>query len=118
MQVVDQSLPVCGGVGSECPLTIQVDYTDVNGVDQVWRQGFYAVDTTEGDPLQCTTCQSPLNVHFRIPFNQPFFYESDNLLEQLRQLNILPRHIKSVSIISAGHTFDVEVLELALMATE
>ncbi|MFZ0544875.1 MAG: hypothetical protein WAM60_05530, partial [Candidatus Promineifilaceae bacterium] len=28
MQIVDQSLSVCGGVGSECPLTLQIDYTD------------------------------------------------------------------------------------------
>jgi hypothetical protein len=39
-------------------------------------------------------------------------------LEQLGQLNILPRHIKSISIVAAGHTFDVEVLEMALMARE
>lgn len=118
MQVVDQSLSVCGGVGSECPLTIQIEYTDVNGVDQIWRQGFYAFGTTAADPPQCTTCEAPINEHIRIPFNQPYFYESANLMEQLGQLNILPRHIKSISMVAAGHTFDVEVLELALMARD
>lgn len=118
MQVLNQSVPVCGTVGSECPLTIEIEYTDVNGNDQIWRQGFYAVGSVGADPPECTTCESPRNNHIRIPFNQPFFYESDNLLEQLGQLNILPRYIKTVRIVGAGHTFDVEVLELALMARE
>jgi len=118
MQVLDQSVPVCGTVGSECPLTIEIEYTDINGNDQIWRQGFYAVGAVGADPAECTTCESPRNNHIRIPFNQPYFYESDNLLEQLGQLNILPRHIKSISIVAAGHTFDVEVLEMALMARE
>jgi hypothetical protein len=118
MQVLDQSVPVCGTVGSECPLTIEIEYTDINGNDQIWLQGFYAVGAVGADPAECTTCESPRNNHIRIPFNQPYFYESDNLLEQLGQLNILPRHIKSISIVAAGHTFDVEVLEMALMARE
>jgi hypothetical protein len=120
MQIVEQSLPVCGGQGSECPLTIRIDYTDVNGVNQVWQQGFYAVGVVVDDvsPGLCVTCAPPLNDHFRVPFDQLVFYESDNLLAQLGQLNILPRHIKTVSIIAAGHTFDVEILEVAVMARE
>ncbi|MFZ0544453.1 MAG: hypothetical protein WAM60_03390, partial [Candidatus Promineifilaceae bacterium] len=94
------------------------DYTDVNGTSQVWRQGFYAVGTVGPDPGQCTTCQSPLTEHIQIPFNQPFFYESDNLMEQLGQLNILPRRINAITLISAGHSFDVEVLEVAVVARE
>jgi hypothetical protein len=118
MQVIDQSLSVCGGQGSECPLTIQIEYTDVNGVDQVWQQGFYAVGTIGADPDICVPCAPPLNAHIRIPFNQLVFFESENLLERLGQLNILPRHIRTVSLIAAGHTFDVEVLELAVVARE
>jgi len=120
MQVLNQSLPVCGSQGSECPLIIRIDYTDVNGVDQVWQQGFYAVGVVVDDenPGQCITCGPPILDHFHIPFNQLYFYESGNLLEQLGQLNILPRHINKISIVSSGHSFDVEVLELAVMARE
>lgn len=119
MQVLDQSLEVCGEKGSECPLIIQIEYTDVNGVSQVWWQGFYAVGTVgQNTPDICVTCGPPLNEHEQVPFDQLVFYESDNLMAQLGQLDILPRHINAVSIIAAGHTFDVEVLELAVVARE
>jgi hypothetical protein len=119
MQIVDQSLEVCGQQGSECPVIVRIEYVDVNGVDQVWQQGFYAIGTTgQNTPDICVTCPSPVNEHEQIPFNQLVFYESGNLVEQLGQLNILPRHIKSISLISSGHTFDVEVVELAVMARE
>jgi hypothetical protein len=119
MQVIDQSLEVCGQQGSECPVMVRIEYTDVNGVDQVWQQGFYALGTIgQNTPDICVACAPPLNEHEEIPFNQLVFYESGNLMEQLGQLNILPRHIRSISLISSGHTFDVEVLELAVMARE
>ncbi len=119
MQVIEQSLDVCGQQGSECPLMIRIEYIDINGVEQVWQQGFYAVGTISNvAPDICVACAPPLNGHIGIPYNQLVFYESENLLEQLGQLNILPRHIKSVSLIASGHTFDVEVVELAVMARE
>lgn len=119
MQVNEQSLEVCGQQGSECPLMIRIEYVDVNGVNQVWQQGFYAVGTiSDVTPDICVACAPPLNEHQSVPYRQLVFYESANLLEQLGQLNILPRHIKSISLIASGHTFDVEVVELAVMARE
>jgi hypothetical protein len=119
-QVIDQSLEVCGQQGSECPLILRIDYVDVNGVTQVWQQGFYAIGTISSNatPDICVSCAPPLNEHIRIPFNQLVFYESQNLLEQLGQQNILPRQIKNVTLVASGHTFDVELVELALMARE
>ena len=45
LQIASQSLDVCGNRGSECPLTIQLDYEDQNGAARSWQQGFYAVGT-------------------------------------------------------------------------
>jgi hypothetical protein len=119
MQVVDQSLSVCGQQGSECPVFVRIEYEDINGVDQTWQQGFFAVGTIgEDTPDICVPCGPPRNDHVQIPFNQLVFYESENLLAALEQLNILPRHIKRIYLISSGHTFDVEVVELAVMARE
>jgi hypothetical protein len=119
MRILSQSLLVCGGQGSECPMIIRIEYTDVNGVDQVWQQGFYATGTVGQDgPDVCVPCGPPLNVHEFIPFNQLAFYESDNLLVTLGQLNILPRSINAIELIASGHTFDVEVVELAVMVRE
>jgi hypothetical protein len=119
MRVKEQSLGVCGQQGSECPLMVRIDYEDVNGVDQTWLQGFYAQgNTAQTTPDVCISCPPPLNEHYRIPYRQLGFYESDNLLEKLGQLGILPQRIKSITIIASGHTFDTEVVDIALLANE
>ncbi|HET6445831.1 MAG TPA: hypothetical protein VFI27_14765 [candidate division Zixibacteria bacterium] len=119
MRISEQSLGVCGEQGSECPLFVRIDYEDVNGVDQTWLQGFYAQGTTgQNTPDVCVACPPPLNEHYRIPFGQLGFYESDNLLEKLGLQGILPRRIKSLTLIASGHTFDTEVVDVALLANE
>jgi hypothetical protein len=119
MDVSEQSLGVCGERGSECPLIVRIDYVDVNGVDQTWQQGFYTVgDISPGTPDVCVACAPPLNEHQRVPFDQLVFYESENLIENLGQLDILPRQVKSITLIASGHTFDTQVVDVALLARE
>ncbi len=119
MIVTEQSLGVCGEQGSECPLIVRIEYVDENNVDQTWQQGFYAVgDISSATPDVCIACPPPLNEHQRITFGQLVFYESDNLLEQLDLLGILPVQVKSITLISSGHTFDASVIDIALMASE
>ena len=119
MEVSEQSLGVCGEQGSECPLIIRIEYVDINGVDQTWQQGFYSVgEISEVTPDVCVACAPPLNEHQQVSFNQLVFYESENLLEKLGQVGILPSQIKSITIIASGHTFDTEVVDVALNAKE
>jgi hypothetical protein len=119
MIVTEQSLGVCGERGSECPLIVRIEYVDENNVDQTWQQGFYAVgEFSSATPDVCIACPPPLNEHQRITFGQLVFYESDNLLEQLDLLGILPVRVKSITLISSGHTFDASVIDVALMARE
>jgi hypothetical protein len=120
IRILHQSLDVCGNVGSECPLTILIEYEDVNGSSQVWQQGFYAVGESGGEstPDQCVTCSSPRFEHFKVAPGQFAFYQAD-LITALQQKGALPPGlIKSVSLIGAGHSFQVEVLEVALIAKE
>jgi hypothetical protein len=119
MMISEQSLGVCGQQGSECPLIVRIEYIDENNVDQTWQQGFYAVgDISSETPDVCIACPPPLNEHQRIPFGQLVFYESDNLLNQLDLQGILPVQVKSITLISSGHTFDTNVIDVALMARE
>jgi hypothetical protein len=119
LQVLDQSLGVCGQQGSECPLIVRIDYVDANGVNQTWQQGFYAFGEISPDtPDVCVACPPPLIEHQRVPFRQQAFYESSNLLEDLGQQGILPTQIKSITLIASGHTFDTELVEIALLAQE
>jgi hypothetical protein len=119
LRVLEQSLGVCGQQGSECPLTIRVEYQDVNDVDQIWQKGLFSNGEIGSDtPDVCIACPPPLNEHHRVPFRQHVFYESENLIERLEQLGILPRRIKSITVISSGHAFEVELFDVALMAKE
>jgi len=119
MEVAEQSLGVCGQQGSECPLILRIEYTDVNGVDQIWQQGFFAVgEIASTTPDVCVACPPPLNEHQRVPYKQLVFYESDNLMEKLRLLDAQPQQIKTMTLIASGHTFDMRVADVALMARE
>lgn len=119
LRIAEQSLGVCGQQGSECPILIRIEYVDVNGVDQVWQQGFYAFGEIGPDtPDVCVACPPPLNEHQQVPFGQIAFYESDNLLEKLGQLGVLPAQIKSITVIGSGHSFTSQVFDLSLMAVE
>lgn len=119
MQVGEQSLGVCGEQGSECPLIVRIEYVDANGVNQTWQQGYYAVgEVGSTTPDVCVACPPPLNEHERIPYQQLVFFESENLIEKMSQLGIPPRQIKSITLIASGHTFNTEVVDVALMARE
>lgn len=119
MRIVYQSLGVCGTRGSECPLTVQIEYEDVNGTVRQWQQGFYAVGTfSVSTPDVCVSCPPPRNTHDLVTLGQINFYESENLLEKLRQQDIEVRRLRSITLIAAGHSFEVEVLDVTLMAKE
>jgi len=119
MRIAEQSLGVCGQQGSECPVIVRIEYVDVNGVDQTWQQGFYASGNIGPDtPDVCVACPPPLNEHQRVPFGQIAFYESENLLEKLGQIGVLPAQIKSITVIASGHSFDSQIFDISLIAVE
>jgi hypothetical protein len=66
----------------------------------------------------CVACPPPLNEHQQVPYEQLVFFESENLLERLGQLDILPRQIKTITLIVSGHEFETEVVDVALIAEE
>jgi hypothetical protein len=120
MRLEEQSIGVCGVQGSECPLTVAIEYEDDSAASRTWQQGFYASGQINADttPDVCRFCAPPLNEHLRLPLNQLVFYESENLLEQLARQGISPRRIKNVWLIAAGHAFAVDVVEVGLIAVE
>lgn len=119
LKISQQTLGVCGQVGSECPLTLEIEYEDINGNRQVWRQGFYSTGSIAQDtPDTCVTCRPPYNSHIYVIPGRLISYEVD-LLESLSlQGQPLPRALNSISIIAAGHGFETEVADIALLAKE
>ncbi len=121
MNIVRHSLGVCGSVGSECPLFVRLEYIDEGGINRTWQHGFYAEGTVDDNstPDACTSCaliqQLP---HEHVPLNQPYFYEVDLFDELARQGYLPPRFIQRIFLIASGHTFEVEVSDVALIVEE
>ena len=120
LRILGQTLAVCGNVGSECPIIIRLEYDDINGNAQVWQRGFYANGDINPDstPDVCLTCPPPRLEHVKITPGQFSFYQSD-LIEDLQLYGFLPpRRIKNISIIASGHSFEIELLDIALIVGE
>src|SRR3990172_5083939 len=41
VRLIRQNLSMCGSMGSECPLMVKIEYTDLAGSKNEWVQGFY-----------------------------------------------------------------------------
>ncbi|KAA3665443.1 MAG: hypothetical protein DWQ04_00595 [Chloroflexi bacterium] len=119
-RILGQTLGVCGFVGSECPLFIRINYVDTGGITQTWQQGFYATGEIDANatPDVCVSCAVVQNIHQRVPLEQDFFYEVDFPTELARQGALPPRFIESVEVVSSGHAFNVEVVNIDLLAVD
>lgn len=118
-RIAEQELGVCGVQGSECPLFIRVNYTDDSGIRRTWQQGFFANgEITPNTPDACISCAVIQDTHTQVPMNVVQFYET-NLLEELaRQGFPAPNFIEDISLVSSGHTFDVDVIDVVLIGVE
>jgi hypothetical protein len=115
LRVEEQDVPVCGSLGSECPVMVRIDYVDANGADQEWTQGFYWLpDPNMVNPTACSTC-STHNEHHQVPLDTWYAYLSPNLILQLSQGGQPPRLIKSIAIYASGHTYRATVAEVELI---
>jgi hypothetical protein len=120
-KVLNQSLGVCGVKGSECPLFLRINYVDEGGSSNTWQQGFYAFGEVDASltPDSCITCAMVQRPHLQIPLQQDYFYEIEDFRDELaRQGRLPPRFIESISLVFSGHTFEVEVGDVALLAEE
>lgn len=118
-RILSQSLGVCGVQGSECPLFLRINYTDENGIRRTWQHGFYANgEISPITPDACISCAVIQDTHDLVPLNVVHFYETDILEELARQGAPLPRIIEDISVISSGHSFEVDVIDLALIGAE
>ncbi len=119
-RIVGQTLGVCGIQGSECPLFLRIDYDDQTGVNRIWQHGFYSVgEVIEGEtPDTCISCALVQSAHDPVTMGQVQFYEVD-LSDELARQGVPPiSFIKSLELVASGHSFEVEVVEVAVMAEE
>lgn len=120
-QVLNQSLGVCGVKGSECPLFLRINYVDEGGASNTWQQGFYAIGEVDPEltPDSCITCAMVQDPHVKTPLQQNYFYEIEDFRDELaRHGRLPPRFIESISLVFSGHTFEVEVGDIAILVEE
>jgi hypothetical protein len=119
-RIVNHDLGVCGVQGSECPIFVRLDYVDDNGVSRTWQHGFYSVGQIDPSltPDACVSCAVAQSAHQSVQLGQVYFFEADVRADLARQGFLPLRLIESVSIVSSGHSFEVHIMDVALMAKE
>ncbi len=110
-EIEEQSLSTCGELGSECPLMVRLNYTDVQGREQTYIVGFYAThNPANGYPLACDTCRTD---HIRIATDSWYTYESGNLMDRL-PADQKPAELHSFQVYASGHAYRVAIAQADL----
>ncbi len=120
LRVQSQDVPLCGVLGSECPVMIKLGYEDATGAWNEWVQGFYATDDSSMSsiPPTCVTCEIS-QPHIRVPAGKWYTFESANLLQDLPARGLMaPRIIRSITVSASGHSYNSQVAEVALLVRE
>jgi hypothetical protein len=122
LRILEQDVPVCGTLGSECPVMVRIDYVDDSGETRSWLQGFYYLPDNNPDPNErnkdfCSTC-SPRNPHIQTVSGVWFSFDSDNLISIFKEIGGEPVRLRSISIYASGHTYRAQVAEIELAGQE
>jgi hypothetical protein len=98
----------CGYLGSECPIIVRMEYKDIQGSDREWLHGYY-IGEPASDWLTHGWAEQVQQGNWQS-------YDSGNLMEELADTP--PALIRRLTIYASGHTFDVMVTELEILAQE
>lgn len=116
IRIGTQTLPVCGTVGTECPIMIRIAFVDeATGSNREWLQGFYALEDAY-IPF-CQTCEWKAQ-HIKVPVDTWYDYESENLLPLLRAQGINPVAVREVEVYASGWTYSSAIDEIAILVSE
>ena len=103
-----------GNVGSECPLTLYIEYTDINGIPRELYRGFYYALDPQFDYYKAL-CDSCSQDHQQINEKVWYTYKSGNLFSSIPE-DARPAAINSVQFYASGHEYDVFISEIGLFA--
>ena len=112
--VLNHSLSACGSAGTECPITVRVDYIPEGGSQAMsWFHGFFATfDPTLPNPLICPSCTQE---HDAVNAGAWYNYQSDNLFS-LIPADQRPASILNVVLYASGHEYGVFLENAELFA--
>ncbi len=116
IRVDAQTIGVCGSLGTECPIMLRLEFTDLDSnAPREWLQGFYSIDGTDG--AFCQICQWRVQ-HYQVPLSVWYDYESPDLLPLLREQDIEPSSLVSIKVYASGHTYRSAIDDLAILIGE
>jgi hypothetical protein len=106
-RIVSQKPSVDSGGGTEFPLVIQIDYVDVDGHEQTWTHGYYALE--DADEVR----HIPQQVATKVDLDrwQRIFFD-------LRGLSPLPKQITSIVLYASGEHYQTRVANVSLTTSE
>jgi len=107
-----QSLSECGIEGSECPIMLHMEYTDVNGVPREWYKGFYYNLDPQFDYFKAR-CASCIEDHQIIGEKTWYTYNTGNLFDIFTE-DVRPARITNIEFYASGHQYDVFVSDIAM----
>lgn len=117
IRVQSQDVQGCGTQGDECPLAIRLNYDDAQGGKHMWFQAFHVSSV---EPITCGPCEIH-PVPIRVTQGKWYTFESPNLMQyQYQSYKSIPSPylIRSISLWAAGHSYEAEVAEVALLVRE
>lgn len=107
VRLLYQSLAGGGILGSEYPLMVRIDFTDIYGKDQFWVHGFYFRDPPKGWPTPNGE---------KIPPYVWWPYESPNLITLWSEMGARPAVLRKIRFYASGHNYQSMVAEVGLIA--
>ncbi len=117
LQIRNQASEVCGAAGDECPVMVQLRYTDVGGQAHTFTHGFYANGKPRpGIARACLTCEDrPQNQ--RVNMTNWITWESPDLYDA-RTPEETPRTFDSITVQFAGAAYDVLLARVNVLVRE
>jgi len=113
-KIAAQQIKVCGNLGSECPLMVNITFIDKAGTQREWFQGFYA-DGTPTPDLPDVVRDNPTTRHVAKTLNARESFESENLLlGELRDAQLVQR----IRVYAEGHSVQTQVFEVDLLVAD
>ena len=106
VRISTQTLPVCGSVGTECPMMIR-NLLPGSGERRRSRVASGLLPPRGSDEPFCTVCRDWKPEHIRIPQDIWYDYESPDLLPLLTAQGMRPAALQSIEIYASGWTYGV-----------
>lgn len=116
LRLLNQSLAGGGMLGSEFPLRVELQYTDVYGKVLLWGRGFYYSDLLDDDDETNDNWLLDTAANDKIPLGQWYTYRSPNLIEFLTAQGTQPAQINEIRFYASGHKYWSFLSEVYLFA--